>query len=173
MEGFLLVKESNGGLLNRSSWNKRWFVLNKATLQAFDDFDQKADRPTSMRGDPVNVEGCEVKILPKDKYDFVLEIVPPTALARPTVQLRAESDQLCQTWLTALNNAAVGSPPNHQAQALQGHYAVLGLVPPLNPARADLLAHEAFTSLQRVAEETQASPESVQRLKDAYAAVSG
>lgn len=173
MEGYLLVKESSGGLLNRSAWNKRWFVLDKATLQAYDEFDQKADRPTSIRGEAVNVNGCDIKVLPKDKYDFVLEISPPTALARPTVLVRAETDALCQTWLTALNNAAVGSPPDRQALALQSHYAALGLVPPLNPARAELQSHEAYTALARQAEETQASAESVQRLKDAYAAVSG
>lgn len=174
MEGYLLLKEQSGGLLNRSAWVTRWVVLDKTAMTKYESFDDAADRPGKQIGDPISVEGCDVRILPKDKYEFLIEICPPTAKARPNVQIRADNDLLCTTWHTALTNAAVGAPPDLGKAALKESYLELGLLGPcMDPIRAEAEAYEAFSSLLRAAEETRAPPENVERLKDAYLKVSG
>ena len=115
MEGFLLVREDQKGLLStKTKWARRWVCLIKSVLTIFEDFDQARDvELAKLRSYPV--DGCEVVEDPqsagKDE-PLMVELRHPK---RPSVFLRAEDDNNRIKWVAALNNAAPGEPPGYRA----------------------------------------------------------
>ena len=135
MEGFLFKKgRGQSGFLGRKNWKKRWCVLEGQFLTYYEDFDQKAQKPTEKKG-MVPVRGCTVEEVnnKEKKFQFVLKHE-----TRSPLYMSADDAKMMATWIKALDRAAKTLHDGPVSIDFTEYYNIFGLKMSDNPTTSQI-----------------------------------